>query len=277
MEVRVKIERHKIEQDFARKLYEDWLGEREHSVLWSRRDPKNLSMLMNDAVRGVAAGCVVEPESQEIPKALDLAAQAGAALIAAAAASPAAPVTVSLGPGEPVTYTSPPNESTVSVDKWILAFYLNALRRDVAALDALCRISPESLASTTKNPEYRSLYMKGLQEFRAGNRGVHETLIAALEATDPDRPDVYDDDWTLYLDVPQLEVLIYAIGRDAQFGPALAKAVEEHKKYWSKTKDRRRDYDGFICLELTALCSFARERGLTWDVESPYLPTHLAR
>jgi hypothetical protein len=273
----MRIER-KIDEAFARKLYEDRTQEQAHTLLWSRRDPKNLSMLMSEAVCLIAAGCVVEPESGRIPEALELAAQAGVALFAAAAASPAAPVTVPLGPGDPATYTSPPDESSVTVDKWIRAFYLNALCRDVAALDALCRISPDSLrGSTTKNPEYRYLYMQGLQEFRAGNRGVHGTLIAALEATDPDRPDVYDDDWTLYLDVPQLEVLIYAIAGDAQFGPALAKAVEEHKKYWSKTKDRRRDYKGFIGLELTALCSFARERGLSWEVESPYLPVHLAR
>jgi hypothetical protein len=276
--VRVRIERHKIDAAFAKELFDDALGDLPLFLDGAKREPKNLHLLSETALTAVACGCAVEPDSQEIPKALDVAAQATAGLFVAVNANPSAPVTLRLGEGEPVTYTSPPDESTVTVDEWISAFYLNALCRDVAALAALCRTSPDSLrASTTKNPEYRYLYMQGLQEFRAGNRGVHETLIAALEATDPDRPDVYDDDWALYLDVPQLEVLMYAIGRDAQFGPALAKAVEEHKKYWSKTKDRRRDYDGFVCLELTALCPFARERGLTWEVESPYLPTHLAR
>src|SRR5690348_9186396 len=98
---------------------------------------------------------------------------------------------------------------------------------------------------------------------------VLPAMMEAIKATDPERPDVTDPDWDLYLHVPQLEVLIYMVTKDAKFTSALMKAVELHKKFWSKTKDRRRDYRGFISVELTALAALAKERSLPIDFETP--------
>jgi hypothetical protein len=123
------------------------------------------------------------------------------------------------------------------------------------------------------------LYAKSLQDFITLQwNDIVKTMLAAVKATDPKRPDISDPDWTVDLHVPQLEVLIYVVTKDAKFGEALAKAVELHKKYWSKKKDLRlRDYKGFFSVELTGLAKMGLDQGLTFDVESAYIPMELIR
>jgi hypothetical protein len=218
--------------------------------------------------------------SPRILEALKAAAKGAAALFAAASASPSNPVTVTLDDGLPVTYTSPPSESTVYLGRWITGFYLSVISGDQESLNSLCSTSLESIrGSSTTGPEYIYLYAQSLRDFATGQwADIVKTMLAAVKATDPQRPDISDADWAVDLHVPQLEVLIYLVTKDAKFGDALARAVELHKKYWSKKKDLRlRDYKGFFAVELTALAKLGAQKGLPFDVESPYLPMELIR
>lgn len=76
-----------------------------------------------------------------------------------------------------------------------------------------------------------------------------------------------------YLSGPRLDLLPPLVDRDAiGFEAALDRALEAHKEYWSKTAKRRKDPEGFVALDLTALAALAWDRGLRFQVDSDYLP-----
>jgi hypothetical protein len=271
----MKIPRHPVDEDLVKEMFSFDSQRLEPNLERARSNPKSLDSLIDATLKVVALGCVIEPQSPLIRKALKLGAQAHAAMFAAIGSS-SNPMTVPLGDGDPVTYSSEADESTVHVGRWIMGFYMNVLCDDAGGLDLMCRTSPDILRrSSTKSPEYDYLYMEALQLFRSGTQETGNKIVAALKATNPANAEVFDSDWSLYLVGHQLEVLMYVATQEPEFGPALAKAVEHHKKYWSKTNRLRRNYKGYISFELTALAKLARARGLTFDVESPYLATQL--
>ena len=142
----------------------------------------------------------------------------------------------------------------------------------------LCATDPESLrASSTTGPEYLYLYAKALRDYHMLQWGdIVKTMLAAVKATDPERPDVRDDEWALDLHVPELETLIYMVTKDAKFGDSLKRAVDLHKKYWSKKKEYRlRDYRGFVSVPLTALARMGLNNELKFEVASPYISREL--
>lgn len=276
----MKIERHKIDEPYLSEM-----GERSRSqfeglfgfVESAKRNPKNLTLLATNAREAAAYGLIVNAPTTQISEALKLAARATSALFQAAHASPANPVTVRLDDA-PATYASPPDGSTVHVGRWITGFYLSIIARDQDALNSLCSTPLGSLrSSSSRFPEYVYLYAQSLRDFATRQwKDIVQTMLAAVKATDPERPDITDPDWALDLHVPQLEVLIYAVTKDAKFGDALARAVALHKKYWSKKKDLRlRDYEGFLAVELTALAKIGLDQGLSFDIDSPYVPMQL--
>jgi hypothetical protein len=274
----MKIERHSIDQDLAKELFDRAVDRLPRFLASAKEKAKNLDLMIDEAMKIVSCGSVVAPDSPQRAPALRLAAQAYAAFFAAIAATPSSPVEVTLG-DERVTYTAPPDESTTHVGRWIKGFYCGMLCRDNAALELLCRTDPESLrASSTRSPRYDYLYARALLAWRTGSlQTLANDIIAALDATNPDEnDDVVDSDWSLYLIGHQLEVLMHVVTEDAAFEGGLVKALEHHKKYWSKTKDRKRNYDGYVSIELSALAAQATDRGMSFDVESPYLVTALA-
>jgi hypothetical protein len=279
----MKIDRHNIDQTFLDELSQrigKYLEIAKNSSQFARQNPKNLDSMMDDGRRAAAYGLAVGSPMQTIKDCLRIGARGAAGLFAAAAASPSNPVTVSLDDGPPATYTSPPDESTVNLGRWITGFYLGIIAGDKDSINELLSVDLASLRkSSTTGPEYLYLYAKSLQDYRTMQwTDIVKTMLAAVKATAPERPDISDKDWALDLHVPQLEVLIYLVTKDAKFGPALAKAVELHKKYWSKKKDLRlRDYKGFLAVELTGLAKMGLQQGLTFDVDSPYIPMELIR
>ena len=68
----------------------------------------------------------------------------------------------------------------------------------------------------------------------------------------------------------------YLVTKDGKFGDALKRAVEMHKKYWSKKREyRMQSPDGFVSVPLTGLARMGMDQGLSFDVESPYVPREL--
>jgi hypothetical protein len=276
----MNVERHQIEDsklEDLKKQFERTMAELSAYVDAARRDPRNLSLLIGRSLAALSYGCLLTPKSQDVKRVLSLASDSYTALFAAASRGKKS-ITVVLGEQGPVTYNSSPDESTVHVTNWIIGYFLNVLSQNRESIRLLCDIPIELVrASTTQAGNYQYLYMQALQEFgRDDISGIVNTMLAAMKATDPKLPDITDPDYTLYLHVPQIEVLIYMVTGEAKFTTALTHAVELHRKYWGKTKSRREDYEGFISLELTALAFLGRQEGLSVDVESPYLPIWLA-
>ena len=65
---------------------------------------------------------------------------------------------------------------------------------------------------------------------------IVDTLMAAVDATDPGRPMFRTKPAISH--VPELEVLIYAVTKNAKFGDALHRAVELHRSTERTTECR---------------------------------------
>jgi hypothetical protein len=277
----MKIDRHTIDAEYMKDMtarFERTFGGLPAYLSGAKRDAKNLVLLAGEAASSLGYGCVTNAESSKLGISLRTAADAYRALFVVAAAR-STPVVVQFGDGSKLNFNNRPDESTVHVGRWLTGFYLNVLCLDGEATKELSEIPPALLEkSTTTGPDYLKTYMQSLQIFGSQKvDGLVDLAIAALQQTDPKRADISDPDWALNLHVPQIEVFIRLATGDAKFGESLVKAVELHKKYWSKTKDRRRDYNGYISVPLTALAVVGAQRGLPIEVESPYLPMFLAR
>jgi hypothetical protein len=203
------------------------------------------------------AGClaVVDPASPRICAAIRLGAHAMAAMFTAEAVP----------------------DDIVHAENWLGGFFLAAITRDGARLDALGQVPTERLrASSTRSPEYAYLYVDALRAFRQQDAQAPSLLLQALEAADPARVGEAAGH-VLDIVVPQMEVLFRLMDADALgFNAALARALELHREYWSQG-DRARDPRGFIAFALTALCGFAHDRGLAVAAQSDYLPLALVR
>jgi hypothetical protein len=266
------IQRHQIDEELSRGSYEFALEGLPTSLANARQVPRILTSVVSDALSIVAEGSVVAPKSPDIILALRLAAQASTALFAA---SGDLPVTVPLGDGPPVTYTSAPDESTVNAYRWIEGFFLAAICRDDTSLDLLCEAPIEPMRrSTSRNPEYRYEFIEALRRFWLMEGDPGELAVQAMHLTDPDRDDINNREYTLYIDVHLIRLFFFVHARDRDFGDALVHALRDHKKYWSK-KDRRQLRDGILALNLIGLAVLAHDLHIPFEVDSEYLPMWL--
>jgi hypothetical protein len=244
-------------------------------VAAARGRPQSLGILAS-AARTAAAYCyLVDPQSEEVSRALQLSRHALNALFACAINAPKATV-VSLGGGEPVTYLERPDASSVYVGTWLDGFFLNLIFGDLEAVRKLCGVPTALLReSPTNSSEYRFLYKDALCAYVNAELDVVDRVIASLKATDPDHSDVNDRFMTLAIGVPQIEVFLYAVTRDQRFGTAMQRAIENHKAYWAKPQENARSFRGFIAIELLGLAVLGMDAGLSFDVQSSYLPMNL--
>ena len=131
-------------------------------------------------------------------------------------------------------------------------------------------------SSTTKDPEYRYLLVDALKALSKGDSQCNTILLHALDETDPKRSDIRSPNWTLNLDVPQMQLLYYVATCDNLFAEAFAKAIILHNQYWMSNSDRRNNWEGLFSIELTGLAAIARSKGLSFHVTSPCVPSWLA-
>jgi hypothetical protein len=247
-----------------------------HASLAATRDrPQSLGIFANSALSAAAYFYLADPQSEEVASTLQLARQSLNALFACATDTQAA-TTVSLGPGEPVTYRDKPPSSSVHVGNWLDAFSLNLVFGDLAALRTLCAIPTALLhESPTTSTADRTLFKEALCAYVNQQPDVIDRIIAALKANQAEIPDPIQKAVAIALTGPQLEVFLYAATRDARFGDAMRRAVEEHKQFWGRNRDSARSFKGLISLPLLGLVALARDVGLTCDLETPYLPMRL--
>lgn len=243
---------------------------------YSRKDPNVLTGVITNLLDAARCGAVVDSNSVEVDRALRRAAQASGVFLAVAA-SPEKMIQAPLG-DEMIQWKGKIDKSTVYPSKWILGFFLSCLCRDEQSKELLLHVPPSVLVdSPTKEPAYRQLLVDALRGFWLDEPDTGKRIIKAMEATDPERPDIRKPEWVLNLDVPLIELVFHIWESDADFGPALNKAVLLHKEYWSKTKDRRQDWDGYLPIELLGAAALAYDRKIPFEIDTEFLPQRLIR
>lgn len=240
----------------------------------AKSDPKNLSLLISTASDVACCGVALGEEHARVYEALQIAGQASSALFVTASTE-RLPVTLRLGKDECV-YSTRSDESTVHALSWLRGFFLNAICRQSGPIDDMYKVPTDLLRrSSTKSPEYRYLFVDALKAFWNGEQRCSTLILNALEATDPERSDIRAGDWTLYLDVPQLQLLFYIASEDNDFEKNLPKAADLHSEYWTSNKKRRDDWEGLFSIELTALSAIARDRGMPFQTDVLTIPDWL--
>ncbi|MFD9968028.1 immunity 49 family protein [Streptomyces sp. NPDC059011] len=160
---------------------------------------------------------------------------------------------------------------------WLTAYYLAAICRENERLDQLARVPvPFLRASGVEFDEYIYAWVETLQNAWFGRRETWDTLVTAINGTDPAAPHIASAELMLKILYPPLEVFHrYQRQEPAPFNTALADALTWHREYWSGSEDRSKSGEGLVALGPLAIACMAFDADIPVEVESEYLPKHL--
>lgn len=232
--------------------------------------PAALSLVLGTARNYAGYVAVAEPQSGELPRALQIGAQAAAAIFVLAVASGEAQL--DLGRTRVTLPATGPTDAT-HVGNWRVGWWLAHIVGDRRAIDSLAATPIDVLRrSSSRGDECQYLFVDALQAFEKRADDWSAKLRRALDATDPAAADIFDEEFVLNILVPEMQMLFrLATGDIAPFNEALHFALERHRKYWSKAS-RKRDPDGYLALGPLAIAKTARKAGMPIEVDSEYLP-----
>lgn len=162
---------------------------------------------------------------------------------------------------------------------WITAFWLTVVCRDQQRMTDLCRIPIEALRSPEgQYDEYVYEWIDVLQTYWLDRPGLANKMIAVLESSDPSVATIVPRDLLQFVLYQPIGLFRRFVRNDrAGFNPALAQALELHKRYWTEDEERAKDPDGRIALGPLAITCFAYDADFPIEVDSGYLPINLVR
>ncbi|MFE1252503.1 immunity 49 family protein [Streptomyces fungicidicus] len=237
-------------------------------------------MTFSSALSNASLLTLSDPAAQKLEtwEAWVMAMQVGSALFASATAEEGATVECLIGhevrriPAVGVTHFT-------DAGTWLEAIWLAVVCRDQARMTRLCEVPVETLrASGAVFEEYIYHWVDALQTYWLERPGLGDKLVAAFDASDPERLQFMDREMMLKVLFSPVNVFYRFAGREAdKFNEALVQGLELHKEYWTASEERQESGDGDIPLALLALACLAHDAGLPVEVESEYLPEHLLK
>lgn len=229
-----------------------------------------LSSVLNTARNYAGYLAAVSLETSPLCDAMTTGARAASALFALATGN--GNVQVDLGASPAHLPATGPTDAT-HPGNWRIGWWLAQIVCERGAIDRLAGTPVDVLRrSSTRGDECQYLFVEALQAFEKRADDWSARLRLAVDATDPQRVALSDEEFVLNILVPEMELLFrYATGEIAPFNETLLFALERHKKYWNKG-DRKRDPDGYLALGPLAIAGMARKAGIPIEVQSEYLP-----
>jgi hypothetical protein len=270
----MNISRHSADLDDIQSDYDYYASLLEKSIKNIHKAPANLGTLARNARSYAGYQCILDPNSIQLWRALRIAAYSLTS-VCELASLPEGNYEVFAGEGEPVMLPAGVNSYSDGIS-WLHGFYLGVACRESHLNDRLAEIPVAVLKqSSSRNDEYLYLQIEALQSFWKGATDTPQRVIEAMKATDPEVIKVGTVDYALNIAVPEIDLLFRLLENDSvAFNESLIKALERHKKHWSK-KDMKNRPIGFIAIGILGLVSIAYERGITIDVESDYIPKYI--
>ncbi len=242
--------------------------------------PQSFGLTFSSAVSSASLQTLDDPTADKLEtwEAWVMAMQVGSALFASATAPEGSTVECMIG-HEVRTIPAVGITHFVDAGTWLDAFWLAVVCRDQARMTQLCQVPVETLrASGAVFEEYIYHWVDVLQTYWLERPGLGDKLVAAFEATDPDRLRFLDRETMLKVLYPPINLFYRFVGQDAdQFNEALVQALELHKEYWTANEEREESGDGDIPLAILAITCLAHDAGRPIEVESEYLPEHLLK
>ncbi|MFI8306794.1 immunity 49 family protein [Streptomyces sp. NPDC085927] len=242
--------------------------------------PQGFGLTFSGALSNASLFTLSDPTADKLEtwEAWVMAMQVGSALFASATAPEGSTVQCMIG-HEVRTIPAVGITHFVDAGTWLEAFWLAVVCRDQARMTQLCQVPIETLrASGAVFEEYIYHWVDVLQTYWLERPGLGDKLVAAFDATDPDRLRFMDREMMLKVLYPPINLFYRFIGQDPdQFNEALVQALELHKEYWTADLDREESGEGDIPLAILALTCLAHDAGRPIEVESEYLPEHLLK
>ena len=267
---------HPIPDDFRKELNERTL----RRIARLEEYPQGFGLTFSSALSNASLLTLSDPAAQKLEtwEAWVMAMQVGSALFASATAEEGATVECVIGhevrriPAVGVTHFT-------DAGTWLEAFWLAVVCRDQARMTRLCEVPVETLrASGAVFEEYIYHWVDSLQTYWLERPGLGDKLVAAFDASDPERLQFMDREMMLKVLFPPVNVFYRFAGREAdQSNEALIRGLELHKEYWTASEERQESGDGDIPLALLGLACLAHDAGMPVEVESEYLPEHLLK
>ena len=263
------IARHAIDQELAEEGVERKKDVLESVVQSAATRPPALNQVLRTAHSYAGYLSAAGGETEPLCAALKTGARAADALFTLASKS--GEVEVDLGT-QKVRLQSTGSTDTTDVGNWQVGWWIAHIVCDRRAIDVLRATPLEILRrSRTRGDECQYLFVDALQALESRDADWSTRLQQAVDATDPEKAPLSDEEFVLNILVPQMELLFrFVKGEIAPFNETLQFALERHKKYWSKAS-RKRDPDGYIALGPLAIAAMARKAGMPIEVQSDYL------
>jgi hypothetical protein len=270
----MNISRHSADLDDIQSDYDYYASLLEKSIKNIHKAPANLGTLARNARSYAGYQCILDPNSIQLWRALRIAAYSLTS-VCELASLPEGEYEVFAGEGDPVMLPAGVNSYSDGIS-WLHGFYLGVACRESHLNDRLAEIPVDILKqTTTRSDEYLYLQIEALQSFWKGAADTPQRVIEAMKATDPELIKVGTVDYALNIAVREIDLLFRLLENDSvAFNESLIKALERHKKHWSK-KNLKNDPNGFIAVGILGLVSIAYERGMTIEVESDYIPKYI--
>ncbi|MER7729881.1 immunity 49 family protein [Streptomyces erythrochromogenes] len=223
--------------------------------------------------------CLEDPVADRFTtwKAWILAMQTGSALFAAGRAAEGT-VTCRIGVnGEQRELPATGPQEYLHAGNWLTSFYLAAICRENGRVNELAHVPQSFLrASDAEFDEYIYAWIETIQHHWHGRQETWDTLVRAVDGTDPAHVRIAGQELMLKILYPPLQLFHRYVARENDlFNEALADALNRHKEYWTANEDRARSGEGLVALGPLAIACMARDAGMPIEVESAYLPQEL--
>ncbi|WP_353941177.1 immunity 49 family protein [Streptomyces sp. HUAS MG91] len=223
--------------------------------------------------------CLTDPAAEESPtwEAWITAMQVGSGLFISGASNEG-PVACRIGSkGEIKHLPATGPQEYLHAGNWLTSYYLAVICRENERIDQLVRIPVSFLrASGMEFDEYIYAWVETLQNAWFGRPETWETLVTAIDGTDPAAPHIASAELMLKILYPPLEVFQRYQRQDPEpFNAALEQALTWHREYWTDDEARTRSGEGLVALGPLAIACMAFDADIPVEIESEYLPRHL--
>lgn len=223
--------------------------------------------------------CLTDPTAAEFPtwEAWVTAMQVGSALFISGTAAEG-PVPCRIGSkGEVKRLPATGPQEYLHAGDWLTSFYLAAICRENERLNRLAQVPISFLReSGAEFDEYIYAWVETLQNAWFRRPETWDTLVTAVNGTDPETTQVASKELMLKILYPPLELFHRYQRQEAeQFNAALVDALTWHKEYWTGNEARSLSGEGLVALAPLAIACMAHDAGMPIEVESEYLPKHL--
>ena len=267
---RVPFDRARLERNLAH--YAELVSIKVDQV---KESAAELSDLASATLRRAFLSAALHPELPELRQQFRDAAQCGAAVFALAHAGQHE-VDLPLASDTAIRLRGPVPRDMLSPSQWLSAIWCAMVSNDFPSLMLLAYAPDELLRdSPVRDDGFAYHWVHAHRAFWLAESGVGAILLEALRATDPDRIEHSDVNHVINVVVPTLDLFYGVLERDGvRCRDALIRSLQGHKEFWS-TGGRQNTIEGLVALAPTAFVGVAKDRGLTADVTSDYMPARL--